>query len=279
MNLIYYKSKIGNFGDDLNELIWDELIPNYAIKKTNVDLVGIGSILDDRLDNSRPKIILGSGIRDFLYTPNPQTIISELSFVRGPVSAKVMSLPFITDSAYAYALTKSYKDLATINKKFKISYIPYFEQVHNFDWDLFSKITNFHVIRPTDPIDQVLLEVSQSEKIITSAMHGAIIADIFRIPWLRLKFAKQGNEKSLISELKWTDWQASIYIDNAYEINCDLNLNVQNNWVSSGMKSLLIKNKCKYLKFNLSKDEIYHKKIYDLKNHIAKLNNYINDNL
>ena len=272
MNLIYYKAEKGNFGDDLNELIWDELLQGYQDKEHLVDLIGIGSILDKRIEeSSNEKIILGSGIRDFLYNPKVN-ILEDLSFVRGPISSKVMKVPYITDAAYAFALLRTkYKELTLNPKKYKLVYVPYFEQCENFDWSIFEKITNIKVVKPTENMEVFLNEISQAEKVITSAMHGAIMADIFRIPWIRLKFPKQGNESSLTSELKWNDWMQSLEINNPYEIYSDLNLNVNNNFYNSLLKTFILKRKFKYLRFNLSNQIVFESKINELDHLISKI--------
>lgn len=275
MNLIYYKSKEGNFGDDLNPFIWEKLLGDFATYPTELDFVGIGSIFDERLQDSiNKKIIFGAGIRDFLFDPKNLNIVKELSFVRGPISAKATSLDYITDTAYALALIKEYPLLLKTQKKYKISYIPYFEQVEGLDWSLFKMMTGYNVILPNQDIETILSDIAASEKIITSAMHGAIVADILRIPWLRLKFAKQGNEPSLTSELKWNDWMMSMGITKCFEINSDLNINLKCGKLSSFIKILLLKRKFSYLRFNISDNLVFDQKISQIKakiDSIAKL--------
>lgn len=272
MNLIYYKSKKGNFGDDLNPFIWNQLLGDFSKYPSDLEFVGIGSILDSRLEATKHrKIIFGSGIRDYLYNPAKLDIIQELSFVRGPISSKATALDYITDTAYALALTQEYPAFLQTKKKYKTSYIPYFEQVDGLDWQLFKMITGYNVILPTQDIETVLSEIAASELIITSAMHGAIVADIFRIPWLRLKFAKQGNEPALTSELKWNDWMMSMDIKNYFEINSDLNINLKCGKTANIMKTLMLKRRFSYLKFNLSDNIIFNQKINQIKMKIESI--------
>src|SRR5690606_28992893 len=56
----------------------------------------------------------------------------------------------------------------------------------------------------------VINEIACSEKIIAGAMHGAIVADALRIPWVRLRFGIHGFESPATSELKWKDWMLSL---------------------------------------------------------------------
>ena len=46
MQIIYYKDAVGNFGDDLNEVMWPRLLPEDVRSAPGTVLVGIGSLLD-----------------------------------------------------------------------------------------------------------------------------------------------------------------------------------------------------------------------------------------
>ncbi len=63
-------------------------------------------------------------------------------------------------------------------------------------------------IDPTDPnVLASLQAIQQTELLITEAMHGAILADTLRVPWLALEpiFPLHRN--------KWFDWSESMLID------------------------------------------------------------------
>ena len=45
MEVFHYKDPVGNFGDDLNAVIWPALLNDVWDKQTDIVLVGIGSIL------------------------------------------------------------------------------------------------------------------------------------------------------------------------------------------------------------------------------------------
>ena len=47
MHIVYYKDAVGNFGDDLNELIWPRVLPDDVRSAPDTVLVGIGSLLDE----------------------------------------------------------------------------------------------------------------------------------------------------------------------------------------------------------------------------------------
>ena len=55
MFLEYYKGNIPNFGDDLNPFLWKTLFPNQFINNDGIGFVGVGSVIDQRLDQSQKK--------------------------------------------------------------------------------------------------------------------------------------------------------------------------------------------------------------------------------
>jgi succinoglycan biosynthesis protein ExoV len=265
MKLIYFKADKGNFGDDLNPYIFEKLFGNYNDYSDEIDLVGIGSIIDSRLENDRKKVVFGSGLRDITFKFDNTKY--DFKFVRGPLSAKLLGVSdWIADSAYLLTLLRS--DVKK-EKKYKVSYMPYFKLVNVYNWSLFERITGIHIILPTDAVDKVIKEIQESNVLYTTAMHGAIVADIYRVPWKRIKIVHP-SETSFFSEFKWLDWMLSIDILNSYTINLGINF-IQKKGILSGILKYLQlieifvrikKNK----NFSLSSDEI----IEDKKNKLKK---------
>lgn len=256
MNLTYFKADIGNFGDDLNVWLWPQLLGDFKDYPSQIDFVGIGSILDNRIleHKTQQKIIFGSGVRDVDFQISPSDNC-EIKFVRGPITSRLMGdAKFITDAAYALRLLEK-NEITT--KKYKASYIPYFRNFYNFNWKLFEQLSGIHVINPTANIEQVIKEINSSETIYTSAMHGAILADIYRVPWLRVRFNKTGYESNFTSELKWQDWLRTIGKAEIPTIDLDFNLNQKFSKLTQSIKmySLIKKLKSTTL-FSLSDDKI-----------------------
>jgi len=214
MNLFFYNAIDGNFGDDLNPWLWSKLLGDFNNYK-DVDFVGIGSILDERINKGKnKKIIFGAGIRDLIFSPRGNF---DVRFVRGPLSSKVFgNSNYITDSAYCLALLE--KKYLNIKKQYDCSIIPYFRHRKIINWKLFEKITGIHVIFPDSDVEGVIEEIGKSEKIICGAMHGAIIADVLRVPWKRLRFGTHGSESYFTSEIKWHDWLYSMEIYSPIEV-------------------------------------------------------------
>lgn len=225
MNFVYFKSAIGNFGDDLNPWLWPQLIFNNA-QEENSAFLGIGSILfngNKILDayQDQKKIVFGTGIRpskDFKSFKTDHTW--DIRFLRGPLSA--MSLgnkqPYITDAAYALRQLPDFNKYIQCEKKYEISLMPYFGSVQFFDWEGICAKLGYHYISPLSEkgVDFTLREIASSKRLITEAMHGAILADVLRVPWHRYILSTFNRETARVSEFKWMDWLYSMelgYVD------------------------------------------------------------------
>jgi len=229
MKLIYYKADIGNFGDDLNKWLWPKIFgADFFKEESDSCFVGIGSILDTHsklikeVESYSKKYIFGSGVRNLNTNLKFDASYKSL-FYRGPFSALKMeghSENYITDGAYAIAFTELYERLmASKEKKHNISFIPYFRSEKKVDWEKICNDNGWHYISPTNQdIEQTLTDISNSKHIITEAMHGAILADVFRVPWKRIRYYAHINETEAVSEFKWNDWLSSIKINSSYHI-------------------------------------------------------------
>ena len=140
----------------------------------------------------------------------------DTSFLRGPISSLFLTNSlsnFISDGAYSLAKTKEYDTIINTTKKIHdVSFMPYLRTNQLIDWEKICKNAGVNYIspHPTDGIENKLIEIASSKKIITEAMHGAILADIFRIPWTKLQFVSDLFETGSVNETKWQDWSRSI---------------------------------------------------------------------
>ena len=217
MEYLYYKSERGNFGDDLNAWLWP-LFFGPEQKDENKVLLGIGSVLSNgtailKGTEHKQKVVFGTGIRAS-YAPFAFDDTYDVRFLRGPLSAQSShnKFEFIADAAYAMRLLENFKSLATQEKKYKISVMPYFKSVDYFDWKKICADLGMHYISPyaENGVEQTIREIAASEYLITEAMHGAIIADILRVPWSRFVLSTPHTEGAMVSEFKWMDWLHSL---------------------------------------------------------------------
>ncbi|HEA29144.1 MAG TPA: hypothetical protein ENH91_03995 [Leeuwenhoekiella sp.] len=274
LELFYYKAAIGNFGDDLNPILWPKLLGDLSRYNPEYTFVGIGSVLDERLNMGCKKIIFGGGVRE--VKPELEKTHCDFRFVRGPLSAKALGeVPYITDSAYCLKLLPDM--LPAPKKRYKKSIIPYFRHKNTFNWTRFEQFTGIHFIDVSAPVSQVLEEIAASERIICGAMHGAIAADILRVPWMRLRFGVHGYETEKTSTLKWNDWQLSMQMEHVPFIDIPQQK-------INGLKSVYAWNKVKFYgsfykqlqqkgRYHLSKESVLNEKVEKLEVALASLKN------
>lgn len=207
MKIYWCETVPPNVGDALNVWLWPRLIPELESMEKNGTLVGIGSVLDRRLNSPGPKYILGSGVRakshGILNTAD-LTIYS----VRGPLSADALGIPTqfgIIDPAAMVARLYRSQEIGS-----DIGIVPYFTASSAL-WASIGDNLGYRVISPHLSPDAFLSELSQCRFVITEAMHGAILADSLRIPWHPIR----GNSLALegkTNEFKWIDWTRSLSI-------------------------------------------------------------------
>lgn len=210
MKLFYYKGKISNFGDDINPWLWNRLIPEVISDESDGHLLlGIGSILYDRFPQDQIKVVLGSGYGG--YTGKP--VIDHrwnFYFVRGPRTAAALGLDrslAITDAAIL--LRTQVELLAPATKRHAVSFMPHFESASTGGWSKVCEEAGVHYIDPRgDPV-AILDELRASERLVTEAMHGAIIADALRVPWIPIL------PSNTTHRFKWLDWCDSVEVSYA----------------------------------------------------------------
>lgn len=277
MEYIYYKAAHGNFGDDLNDWLWPKF---FGVSKHGGDcLLGIGSILYNGSEllseiQERKKIVFGSGVRPY-YEPLITDDSWDIRFLRGPRSVKSIGKnnTFITDAAYAIRLTKEFGQIQNTEKKYKISVMPYFHSVKYLNWKKICYRLGYNYISPLSEngVEYTMQQIAASQYIITEAMHGAIVADAFRVPWSRFILTTPYTEGQMISEFKWMDWLDSIQtsVDDPVHIKLYRNSFI-NKWVNVLTRKAVdvkffLKNKVQQdvitalqrkQKFHLSKDGI-----------------------
>lgn len=202
MKLYYYIDKHGNFGDDLNPWLWSKLIPGIINEDDSEIFVGIGTLLNNNIPKNPKKVIFGSGVGYGSALPD---VDEKWKFycVRGPITAARLGL------SREYAITDPAALVSTVfraneSKRAGIAFIPHHVSAWNLDWERVCREIGIRYIDPRKDVDTVLEEISRSSAVIAEAMHGAILADSFRIPWMPVVLYDQ------ILRPKWQDWSQSL---------------------------------------------------------------------
>jgi succinoglycan biosynthesis protein ExoV len=76
--------------------------------------------------------------------------------------------------------------------------------VPDFDWAGLCEQAGVHYISSTWSVDECLAQLEASELVITEAMHGAILADAYRVPWIPMRYGYRSFD------FKWHDWCRSM---------------------------------------------------------------------
>ncbi|MFA5631093.1 MAG: polysaccharide pyruvyl transferase family protein [Porticoccaceae bacterium] len=214
---MYFHTSQGNFGDELNRWLWPRIIGNcisgfghhgdtgtHAGEPNEILFYGIGTILDDRIPRHAEKIIFGSGCG---YGQRLKTIDhAKIFFVRGKHTAQALNLPpekGLTDPAIL--LRHFFPVVAGQDRTHEVSVIPHYSSVKGDFWKKACDDLQLNYIDPrSTDIQAVVAEISSSKLVIAEAMHGAIVADAFRVPWIAISSVKETND------FKWRDWCESL---------------------------------------------------------------------
>jgi len=194
----------------LNPMIFDYFLPN-AFNENDPDLfVGVGSLIGLVSRFPQKKFIFSSGLADGdagTYGPVPQDLSTyEFLCVRGPLTARRLSLDpalAITDGAILLAAM----DLPLVRSHEVISFMPHAGSELFYDHQKMADELGWQLISPMEEPQQVLEKMMRSKFIVTEAMHGAIVADTLRVPWIPyVGFAT-------VNHFKWQDWCMSMDLE------------------------------------------------------------------
>ncbi len=206
MKLYYHKAK--NFGDQLNPWLWDKLIPNILDDDQITAFVGIGTLLNEQLSQRTRKalkrVIFSTGVG---YGKRVVKIDDSYKIycLRGPLSAQALGVP--TELAVTDGAILVRRVLNTNSRKVnRFAYMPHFELAGEA-WKLVCEELGFGYIDPRWSTEKVLSCISQTEILLTEALHGAIIADALRVPWVPLVTSHT------ILAFKWQDWCQSMSVE------------------------------------------------------------------
>lgn len=207
MKLTYFQGTPTNFGDELNVTVWQSLLPaDFFDQDSDVLFLGIGSIIQDIYPKNVRKVVVGSGFAGAYSTrPDVHDGTWDIRFVRGPETCKALDLSpdlAITDAAVLLRATELPKPASGIG----VAFIPHYESVERGAWQRVCDLAGIHFIDPTGSTETVLAEIRGAELVIAEAMHGAIVSDALRTPWIGVKTMHHVHRK------KWFDWTASLDI-------------------------------------------------------------------
>jgi hypothetical protein len=203
LKLTFYRQS-PNFGDELNEWVWPQIVgPDFFDDDAAELFVGIGSIISDSYPLSSRKIVVGSGYGGYTPLPDVHDGSWDVRFVRGPRTAAVLGLPpeaAITDSA---VLVRALP-LPPARNLGRVCFMPHHDSLARGLWRDVCGMTAIDLIDPADPVDEIMARIRGARVLLTEAMHGAIVADALRKPWIAVRPFQPRHRA------KWLDWSESL---------------------------------------------------------------------
>jgi hypothetical protein len=202
MKMYYFKTTRRNFGDELNVWLWPQLLPDYFDEDDSTLFLGIGSILHDFFPADSKKIVFGSGYGGYTLLPRINGNW-RFHFVRGRLTADALGIDPSLALGDAAILLRSCIEVGP-HRKYPVSYMPHWESAVNGAWPEVCSLAAIHYIDPCARVEQVLDDIMSSGLVITESMHGAIVADALRIPWIPVE--------PILAEhrMKWFDWASAL---------------------------------------------------------------------
>ena len=206
LDLYYFKSAHGNFGDDLNTWFWDEVLPGWREMAPGRMLVGVGSLLNRDLPRGQPKTVLGSGVAYGALPDMSDPEEWDIQAVRGPLSARALGLPAargIVDPAVLIADMPGFRDAPARPRPI---FIPHHKTLGRHDWGEIFDRAGMDYVSPEGDARDVIRAIAGAPLVVAESMHAAILADAFRVPWTAVQVSHTFNL------FKWQDWAASLEI-------------------------------------------------------------------
>ncbi|GAY23645.1 polysaccharide pyruvyl transferase family protein [Sphingobium fuliginis] len=206
MKLYYYRAPQGNFGDDLNGWLWEELAPGRWSDEDDGELFcGIGTIIGNDMPQAKRIRVFSSGIG---YRPVPADFDSgrwKVTALRGPLTAQVVGRPerAVADGALLLSTLPRLKPLAEEERHGTI-FIPHYEAMDEGPWERACGLAGVELVDPRQCAHRVIERIRSARLVIADSMHAAIIADTMRVPWVPVASSRR------INSFKWLDWTLSL---------------------------------------------------------------------
>ena len=211
---------IGNMGDQLNRLVLDRLFGCEAEPSgpEQADLFGIGSHLSllAKVDPARkpPVAVWGTGFISKLSTTAriPKTGV-DIRAVRGELSRRVLEeklgRPLDVPTGDP-GLLASLLFAEPVPKRYRLGVIPHFREQDDPRFAELAKLSPESTVidLTADPL-AVIREIAACELVVSSSLHGLIVADSFGIPGLHVKVTDKVNGDGF----KFRDYYSAFGVD------------------------------------------------------------------
>ena len=197
----------GNFGDKITPLLLKHFgIPVEWAPPEHAELIGVGSILEKVSDNFKGMIWTTGFMHESSRREFPK---ARVLGVRGQLTLERLSVENPGDVVLGDAGLLCDELAPSTRKKHKLGIIPHFVDIDDsFVKALADSSSDIRVIDICAETSDVLRAVAECEHIISSSLHGLILADSLGIPnrWLELN---RGAEMVTGAGFKYRDYYST----------------------------------------------------------------------
>lgn len=223
MKIYYWKTK-KNFGDLLSSLLISKFckLSSEWAEPNDADLVMVGSVLE-HFSPEWNGVIVGSGKlheKTKLNFPNAKILA-----LRGPLTAKGLKGDFVLADAGLLA-----DELVPLeDKEYDLGIVPHWTDKTLEHTPIFKQFKP-KIIRVDDDPLEVIKQIGRCKKIVSSSLHGIILADAFGIP-RRIEISPRmlSHPHQEGGLFKWMDYSASLGVPLEIGLTQEIDRNVITN--------------------------------------------------
>ena len=207
----FYRNKnFFNLGDELAPYILKKLL-KYNLIKVNPSLnknafFSVGSIIHDA--RYKTQVIWGSGLISLLAKPK---VLPKILAIRGPLSLQVLNLDTNVALGDPALLVPDLFTPKIETKKYKLGIIPHYVDYENFLQRFDNQNEKSFLIMDikSREVEKFISLLCQCEFVISSSLHGLILAHAYGIPAVWVEFSK----RVIGSGFKFVDYLLSVSIE------------------------------------------------------------------
>lgn len=202
MKLYFFRGEAPNFGDELNSWLMPKVFPGMFDDDASHLFLGIGSILFDDHPENCQKVVFGSGYGGYTKLPVFDARW-KIYCVRGPRTAQACGLTADHVAADTAILVARHRAKSSLPKR-GVAFMPHWESADRGNWALACALAGLRYIDPRDTVEEVMRDIEASSVVMTEAMHGAVVADALRVPWIPVLPFHRSHR------MKWFDWAEAL---------------------------------------------------------------------
>lgn len=182
--LYAYWCRANNFGDWITPVLLRHygFNPIYTVPAA-AEIVAVGSILE-QLPMLYGGVIIGTGVMfDDTRLQFPK---ARILAVRGEVTKRALGLPPTVSMGDPGLLLTDVYDASTIRKTHSVGLVPHCTEMTLSLVCRLSKVAGIRVIDPRQHPGAVFREIASCEAVVSSSLHGLIVADAIGLPTRRV---------------------------------------------------------------------------------------------